>query len=335
LNSKVDFDTVKANAIYVSTAISSGSQYDDYYKFNLPTLMVAYQTPQEATSVAETLPLGTTYYVVNNLLIFSPKEAFIDTDFAVEAYNEAQTRITADDLKLKGQALMTINLQAMVDNLAHVEQEEDAAFIKEFGNVFGFNENSYWSGMSPDGITWEGKFHNLDKLPTTADVSEYFNSAVRAIDVNGDEVKMEEISEEEYGGFIDPNQAYALQAFSIRTNEFSLGSNTTDGSYPGVVPPVLPEEEGVYQIKMNTNDFLSYMQNRHMTYPLTNSGTITITVKDASGKSTIKFQTIEEAVAEDAERIQKMIQESEANRGVDETATDMTDEEMQEYGKGE
>lgn len=292
---QLTYDKVSNNATYLATSISGGGMYSDYYKFGMNTMMVIYETHADVLVTAETMPLGVPYFVSGNLLILPPKEAFADVDYVLTALDNTAEVITHNDLKLEDKALMSVDLHSLILNTAKsVEGISEAQFIRDFGTLFGLQENSGWVGTSTDGVTWEGSFYNLTRLPSITEIAEYYNDAARMILVDGREIRPEELeNEEDYSGFVDPHQGYALQVFSVRTNHVAIGANTYDLSYPGENPGPLPVEEGVYQIVMNPNPFISYMKDMKMTYPFTNVELMTITLLDETGTSVIVFETSE------------------------------------------
>lgn len=329
LSEEVKWDLVSKNASYISSTVSGGGSYDDYYKYNLNTLIVAYKTVEDLNKVAEKLPPGASYLVSNNLLLFTPGEAFSDLDYALDAYESTQERIAEDDIKLDDEALLTIDLRAMVDNLIIKQPEQDEKdFLNKFADLFGLEVGASWVGKSPDGITWEGEFHGLNKLPTTKEVDDLFYSTVKAVD--GDKIiSPDEITDPEWGGFIEEHQYRALVAMAIRTNDKSIGMASVTAGGPGVTGPgVLPKEEGVYEIQFAVNNFLALVQDRHMTYPYTNAGVVTITLKDAGGKSTIKFEDLKTAQAREEAIIKKTEEDMLQNVG---NGEGMTEEDTEYY----
>lgn len=329
LSDQVTWDGLKKNALYISTAVSGGGTYNDYYKFNLSTLIVAYDTKEATNKVASELPLGTNYLVSNNLLLFTPNEAFSDLDYALDAYESTQDRIKTDDIVLKDKALMTIDLRAMVDNLiVKQETKEEKQFLTDFGKLFDLEVGASWVGMSPDGITWDGQFYGVKKLPSTKEINDVFFSTVRAVD--GDKVmKPEEITDPEWSGFLEENQYRALTAMSVRTNEQVVGMASVTAGAPGITGPgLLPKDEGIYQIQFAVNNFIALVQNRHMTYPYTNAGVITITLLDKGGKSTIVFEDLNTAFEREQKIIDKANEDMANNTG---NVEDMSEEEKEYY----
>jgi hypothetical protein len=293
----VNYDSISAGAENIAYSVSKGSEYKSVSALGVSTTYIIYDTVANVEKAAKVMDAANIqYYVHENVLIFIPEGAFSDIDYTLSSLKDKETNLIRP-MNIR-EAQWTINFGNFEElYTANFANPKDVLTFEDFVKSLGLSNTSTWEGTSKDGLTWVGKFNNVNvnAIGTPDEVI----SALTAPDAAQKE-KMQELIDAgpepvdggEYSLPLAPKIQRMLPSccFNISDNETSVGAYFLNGEQ--VQPVVLDEKDGILRITFLINDVVALLSGNTASYPVSNFGLMTITVLDTSGNSEITFTKI-------------------------------------------
>lgn len=293
---KIDFEKISKDATYVAYSNSNGIQYAATDTLGLSTTFVAYTTEKAAAGAYKALMNTTPVAVKGNLLLFIPEGAFSDIDYSLKA-NKDKIKIKLDtsDIDLNGQAVWRIDFD---DFAKTYTQDKEALDIEVYNNtlkMLGVTKGTEWLGYSKDGLNWSGKFYTQDneyKLSSPNKVITYLNNQIAFLKQDGSYAygMNNAIPEDEQTGVILPRQSIVTSYMRISDNKSSSGGILDKESGKVIKGKALPKSEGIYQVEIEPNSWLSFMMNADTSSDYTKFSKMTLTITDEKGNSKIALE---------------------------------------------
>lgn len=293
---KISFDKVSKGAVYVAYSNSNGIQYAATDTLGLSTTFVAYDTEKAATEAYKAIMDTTPVVAKGNLLLFIPQGAFSDIDYSLKA-NKDKIKVTLDtsDIDLNGQAVWRIDFD---DFAKTYTQNKDALDIEVYDNtikMLGITKGTEWLGYSKDGLNWAGKFYTKDdehKLSSPSKIITYLNNQIAFLKQDGSYAygMNNSIPEGEQTGVILPRQSIVTSYMRISDNKSSAGGMLNKESGKVIKGKPLSKSEGIYQVEIEPNAWLSFMMNADTSSEYTKFSKLTLTITDDKGNSKIALE---------------------------------------------
>lgn len=296
----LDYDRYSKGSEYLAYTLSPGAGFESYGSIGLPTTFIVYEDDKKALTAASLLEAdGIAHQLIANMVFFVPEGAQSDVNYALNQFTVAEGKeefALGDD-----EAQLFFGYGALKQLFTKNIEEKDAVAFDTLAGMMGITTDTYWSGSSNDGFTWDGFFTGLDvkNISSPTDISTYMSSLWYVKDENGEYVLGDEFASEHpldpdskggdlpgQSGLIDTAQAtiMATGALAVRSNDDTGGTDAN-----GDKLPVLPASEGVFQAVFgDVNSFLGLMHSDDAIYPYTTFDTMTFTVK-ADGSSNVKL----------------------------------------------
>lgn len=293
---KVDFNKVSKGATYVAYSNSNGIQYAATDTLGLSTTFVAYGTEKAATEASKAL--GETLPVVakGNLLLFIPQGAFSDVDYSLkENKDKIKIKLDTSDIDLNGQAVWRIDFDDFAKTYTQDKNALDIDVYNTTLKMLGVTKGTEWLGYSKDGLNWSGKFYTQDneyKLSSPNKIIAYLNNQIAFLKQDGSYAygMNNTIPEDEQTGVILPRQSIVTSYMRISDNKSSSGGILDKESGKVIKGKALPKSEGIYQVEIEPNSWLSFMMNADTSSDYTKFSKMTLTITDEKGNSKIALE---------------------------------------------
>lgn len=293
---KVDFNKVSKGATYVAYSNSNGIQYAATDTLGLSTTFVAYGTEKAATEASKAL--GETLPVVakGNLLLFIPQGAFSDVDYSLkENKDKIKIKLDTSDIDLNGQAVWRIDFDDFAKTYTQDKNALDIDVYNTTLKMLGVTKGTEWLGYSKDGLNWSGKFYTQDneyKLSSPNKIITYLNNQIAFLKQDGSYAygMNNTIPEDEQTGVILPRQSIVTSYMRISDNKSSSGGILDKESGKVIKGKALPKSEGIYQVEIEPNSWLSFMMNADTSSDYTKFSKMTLTITDEKGNSKIALE---------------------------------------------
>jgi hypothetical protein len=289
----LNFDDYDENADYVAFTMSPGNNFQSQGVLGLPTTFIVYENEDSATKVADFINSrgGLGFQQVGNMILFIQDGAYSDVNYAVDQFDNTKDRTDNADLELNDTAFMAFNFKSFTSLYAAGLNDNDSETVDTTLALLGMTNQTVWSGTSKDGLTWDGTFSNTDfKQPNTpTSIRDYLSGRSYYLDVDGSVKLTSEATDTNQTGVQYPAQSILISSggMSVRSNEEAVGVDAE-----GTPIKALPASEGLYQVSVDLNRWLTVMRSGDVVYSYTGFQTLTATVKDATGKSTIVLEPI-------------------------------------------
>jgi hypothetical protein len=294
----VDFNKVSKGATYVAYSNSNGIQYAATDTLGLSTTFVAYDTEKAATEAYKAIMDTTPVVAKGNLLLFVPQGAFSDIDYSLKT-NKDKIKITLDtsDIDLNGQAVWRIDFDDFSKTYTQNKEALDIEVYNTTLKMLGITKGTEWMGYSKDGLNWSGKFYTKDnehKFSSPNKIITYLNNQIAFLKQDGSYAygMNNAIPEDEQTGVILPRQSIVTSYMRISDNKSSAGGILNKESGKVVKGEALPKNEGIYQVEIEPNSWLSFMMNADTSSQYTKFSKMTLTMTDDKGNSKIALEPV-------------------------------------------
>lgn len=289
----LNFDDYDEGADYVAFTMSPGNNFQSQGVLGLPTTFIVYENEDAATKIADFINSkgGLGFQQVGNMILFIQDGAYSDVNYAVDQFDNTKDRTDNADLELNDTAFMAFNFKSFTSLYAAGLNDNDSETVDTTLALLGMTNQTVWSGTSKDGLTWDGTFSNTDfKQPNTpTSIRDYLSGRSYYLDVDGSVKLTSEATDTNQTGVQYPAQSILISSggMSVRSNKEAVGVDAE-----GAPIKALPASEGLYQVSVDLNRWLTVMRSGDVVYSYTGFQTLTATVKDATGKSTIVLEPI-------------------------------------------
>ncbi len=282
----LDFNKYSEGSKYIAYTVSPGANFEAYGYLGLPTTFIIYENDNAAKIQADKLTVdGISHQLVGNVIFFVPDGAFSDVNYALNQYNNATD---GEDLELNGSALMYLEYKSLKTFMyQNMSNDMDKETFDTLAGLLGVTEDTYWSGTSKDGFTWEGQFSGFDtsSINSPEDIQSYLDSRFYFMDSEGNLRPGSEATENNQSGIAYPGQSRISGAGQLVFQSNDSTSVVLDENGEKVDIPVLPASEGVYRITVDdVNGLIGSLLGDEVTYGYTTFGSMSLTIKgDGSG----------------------------------------------------
>lgn len=291
------FSDISDGATYVAYTNSQGKKYVNYAVIGMPTSYIIYEDEAKAKAAADKLyELGTfTFEQAGNFIIFNNIGAFSDVDFSLAEFEKQKDFVSDKNLIVEDKALVIFNVGDFSNMYKNYLDDYDKETYDTLMAMFGATEETYWTGTSSDGLTWDGKFSNLqlDKTESPATIADFLLKKSYFLSKDGKILPGSEATDSNQSGTIFSRQSTLMSSGTLIVKSRHEAIDYTEDNELGKGTP-LTEDEPLYQIKADLNKLLSSLGSFEMEFMFTSFKTVQLDINDVNGESRITFTPLSE-----------------------------------------
>lgn len=291
----LDFSPLSPGLNYVAYSASQGKDFKSKGDLGLGTTFLFYSTALAAEEAASKIT-GASFNVKDNVVAFITPGAFSDVDYSFDSFYQEDAEVALDDLGLDGRAIMQINSQGFSETYTNDYPEAQTEVYRNFTALMGVTPETSWVGYSEDGLSWSGKFYNIELRDVTQPTAlfDYFNQQ-QLIKLNdGSLVPIptdgEIIPEFDQSGVVIPRQAILSSFMVYETAEEAGGALVSPETGEVVEEAEILTDGNLLRIKVNIVPWLTIMLEDNTSSILSSFSTMEVIVSDFDGSSTIVFE---------------------------------------------